>query len=312
MKKTLSLLFIFVVIAGSALSLLPTSGGIVLPASDYKMKKNITIRGDQTFPQSIISFKGKLDIKGTVKESVILLGGQLNLDGVVEEDVICFAADVKIGENTHIKRDLFVIGGTLDRDPAAKVDGEYFYFKFDLKKLENSIIPILADSKTFSLFKAIRIILWFIIALIVFALVPKKINAAEEIFDNHGLKIGAVGFLSLFSFIFLVFISIILSFIVIGIPIFIFLVILYFVTYVFGRTVIFYYIGIKLSHLVKMKNIAPALFILVGVIFYALLKLLPYVGPLLLIILNIFELGIGVSYFLRKKLKFVSDKKADV
>jgi|GEM_PF-669108 len=304
MKKTLSLLFISVVIAGSVLSLFPISGGMLLPASDYKMKKDITILRDQTFPQSIISFKGKLDIKGTVKESVILLGGQLNMDGVVEEDVICFAADVKIGENAHIKRDLFIIGGTLDRDPAAKVDGEYFYFKFDLKRLENSIIPILADSKTFSLFKAIRIILWFIIALIVFALVPKKINAAEEIFDNHRLKIGAVGFLSLFSFIFLVFISIILSFIVIGIPIFIFLVILYFVTYVFGRTVMFYYIGIKLSHLVKLKNIAPALFILVGVIFYALLKLLPYVGPVLLIILNIFELGIGVSYFLRKRLKF--------
>lgn len=304
MKKTLTLLVISVAIAGSVLSLFPTTGGMLLPASDYKMQKNVTILGDQTFPQSIISFRGKLDIKGTVKESVILLGGQLNLDGVVEEDVICFAADVKIGENAHIKRDLFVIGGTLDRDPAAKVNGEYFYFKFDLKKLENSIIPILADSKTFSLFKAIRIILWFIIALIVFALVPKKINAAEEIFDNHRLKIGAVGFLSLFSFIFLVFISIILSFIVIGIPIFIFLVVLYFVTYVFGRTVMFYYIGIKLSHLVKLKNIAPALFILVGVIFYALLKLLPYVGPVLLIILNIFELGIGVSYFLRKKLKF--------
>lgn len=303
MKKTLTLLFICGVLVASVVSLFPTTGGMILPASDYKMQKDITITGDQTFDRSIVSFKGKLVIKGTVKESVILVGGQLTLDGVIEEDVICFASDVKIGENAHIKRDLFVIGGTLDRNAAAKVDGEYFFFKFDLKKLENSLIPILSDTRTFSLFKAIRIILWFIIALIVFAIVPKKINAAEEIFDNHRLKIGTVGLLSLFSFIFLVFISIILSFIVIGIPIFILLVLLYLVTYVFGRTVMFYYIGIKLAHLVKLKNIAPALFILVGVIFYALLKMLPFVGPILLIVLNIFELGIGVSYFLRKRLK---------
>ncbi len=310
MKKTFTLVFMFIVLAGSAASLFPASGGMMLPASDYKMQKNINVSRDQIFPQSIVSFKGKLDINGTVKESVILVGGQLILDGVVEEDVICFAAEVKIGENAHIKRDLFVIGGVLDRDPAAKVDGEYFYFKFDLKKLENSLIPILSDTRTFSLFKAIRIILWFIIALIVFAVVPKKINAAEEIFDNHRIKIGTVGLLSLFCFIFLVFISIILSFIVIGIPIFIVLVLLYFVTYVFGRTVMFYYVGIKLAHLVKLKNIPPALFILLGVIVYALLKLLPFVGPILLIVLNIFELGIGVSYFLRKKLKFVTDLEA--
>lgn len=303
MKKTLTLLFIAGVLAASVVTLFPASGGMVLPASDYKMQKNISVSRDQTFPQSIISFKGKLDIKGSVNESVILVGGALNLDGVVAEDVICFAADVKIGKNAHIKRDLFIIGGTLDRDPAAKVDGEYFYFKFDLKKLENSLIPILADTKTFSLFKAIRIILWFVIALIVFAIFPKRINAAEEMFDNHRLKIGTVGLLSLFSFIFLVFIAIILSFVVIGIPILILLVLVYFVTYVFGRTVMFYYIGIKLAHLVKLKTLAPALFIVVGVIFYALLKLLPYMGPVFLIVLNIFELGIGVSYFLRKRLR---------
>jgi hypothetical protein len=82
------------------------------------------------------------------------------------------------------------------------------------------------------------------------------------------------------------------------------LILLYLITFVFGRTVIFYYIGIKLSRLFKFKNITPAIFIMIGAIFYALLKFLPILGPILLIALNIFELGIGVSYFLRKKLKF--------
>jgi len=278
--------------------------GFLFSLSDFKVEKDLTVPENTVYPHSIISLKGNLDIKGSIKESVFLVGGQLTLDGVVEEDVICIASQVKIQKNALIKRDFFIIGGTMERDTGAKVEGEFVYFKFDLKKIENTIIPILSDSRTISFIKTVKIILWFIITLIVFAVVPKKINSAEEIFDKHRLKIGAVGFLSLFSFIFLLFIFIILSFVVIGIPLLIISILLYFVTFIFGRTVMFYYIGLKLSRFLKFKNITPAIFIMIGAIIYALLKFLPVMGPILLIVLNIFELGIGVSYFLRKKLKF--------
>ncbi|MDQ1350183.1 MAG: hypothetical protein QG657_484, partial [Acidobacteriota bacterium] len=223
--------------------------GLVFPASDFKLEKDVTLPENETCSHSIVSMKGKLDIKGSVKESVLLVGGSLNLDGVVGEDVICIASRVTIGKNADIKRDLFIIGGSLEKYPGAKVEGEFFYFKFDLKRIENTIIPILSDSRTISLFKAVNIILWFIIALIVFAVVPHRINHAEEIFESHGLKIGVIGLLALFCFIFLLFISIILSFVIIGIPLFIALILFCFVTYVFGRTVMFYFLGIKLTHL---------------------------------------------------------------
>ncbi|HLP47177.1 MAG TPA: hypothetical protein VK469_14595 [Candidatus Kapabacteria bacterium] len=294
MKKLILLLIIEILIVT----------GWLFPVSDFKLEKDVTLPSNETSSHSIVSLKGKLDIKGSVKESVLLVGGNLMLDGVVAEDVICISSRVTIGKNAVIKRDLFVIGGSLEKDPGAKVEGEFFYFKFDLKRIENTIIPILSDTRTFTLFKTVNIIIWFIIALIVFAVVPQKINFAEEIFDNHRLKIGVIGLLALFSFIFLLFISIILSFIIIGIPLFIALILLCFITYIFGRTVVFYFIGIKLTQLVKLKAIPPASFILAGAILYALLKFLPILGPILLVILNIFEFGIGVGYFFRKKLEF--------
>jgi len=292
MKKLILLLFIEILIVT----------GLLFPASDFKLEKDVTLPENETYNHSIVSLKGKLDIKGSVKESVLLVGGSLSLDGVVSEDVICIASRVTIGKNAVIKRDLFIIGGALERDPGAKVEGEFFYFKFDLKRIENTIIPILSDSRTISFFKAVNIILWFIIALIVFVVVPHRINSAEEIFESHRLKIGVIGLLALFCFIFLLFISIILSFVIIGIPLFIALILFCFITYVFGRTVMFYFIGIKLTHLVKLKTVPPAVYILVGVIFYALLKFLPILGPVLLVVLNIFEFGIGVGYFFRKRL----------
>jgi hypothetical protein len=278
--------------------------GFLFSLSDYKMEKDLTVPENTVYPHNIVSLKGSLDIKGSMKESIFLVGGQLTLDGVVEKDVICIASQVKIGKNALIKRDFFIIGGTLERDTGARVEGEFVYFKFDLQKIENTIIPILSDSRTISLIKTVKIILWFIIALILFAVVPQKINSAEEIFDKHRLKIGAIGFLSLFFFIFLLFIFIILSFVIIGIPLLIISILFYFVTFTFGRTVMFYYIGLKLSHFIKFRNITPAIFIMIGAIIYALLKFLPVLGSIVLIVLNIFELGIGVSYFLRKKLKF--------
>lgn len=292
MKKLFLLLFIEILIVT----------GLLFPASDFKMEKDVTLPENETYSHSIVSLKGKLDIKGSVNESVLLVGGSLSLDGVVAEDVICIASRVTIGKNAVIKRDLFIIGGSLEKDPGAKVEGEFFYFKFDLKRIENTIIPILSDSRTISFFKAVNIILWFIIALIVFVVVPQRINSAEEIFESHLLKIGVIGLLALFCFIFLLFISIILSFVIIGIPLFIALILFCFITYVFGRTVMFYFLGIKLTHLVKLKTLPPAIFLLVGVILYALLKFLPILGPVLLVVLNIFEFGIGVGYFFRKRL----------
>jgi hypothetical protein len=278
--------------------------GMLYPGSDFKMEKDLALAANETFDHSIVSFKGTLDIKGNVKESVLLIGGKLTLDGIVGEDIICIGSRVTVGKHAVIKRDFFVIGGSLEKDHEAKVEGEFFYFKFDLKRIENTIIPILSDSRTFTLFKAVNIIFWFIIALIVFAIVPRKINYAEEIFNHHRLRIGIIGLLALFSFIFLLFIAIILSFVIIGIPLFIALILTCLITYIFGRTVVFYFIGIKLTQLMKVKNIPPAAFILVGAIIYALLKFLPILGPVLLVILNIFEFGIGVSYFFRKKLEF--------
>jgi len=272
-------------------------------ASNFKMVKNLSIATQDSYPDSVMSWGGTLDIDGTLKGSIIIFGGRLDLDGVVEEDVICVSTNIRMGEKALIKGDLFVIGGKLDRHPESTVNGEYFKLKFDLKKIESVLIPLFSDSKSVTFFKVIIIILWLIITLLVFALVPKKINHAREIFETNILKLGALGILSFLTFIFLLIAFFIMSLIIIGIPLLLLLVLLYFAINVFGRTVIFYFIGIKLTHLLKLKNVPPALFIVVGVVVYSILKFIPFVGPLILIVMNLFEVGIGVGFFFRKKLK---------
>lgn len=284
----------------AAISLIPAA---LFSASNFKFKKDLLVAENSTYEYNVISLGGDIDIKGKFKHTVILFGGSLNLDGETGEDIICFGSKVSIGKSALVKGDLFVIGGRLDKDPGAEVKGEFTYFRFDLKKIESSLIPILSDRRTVTFFKILRIFLWLIISLVVLAVVPRKINAAEEVLETHPLKIGILGLLSLLCFIFLVIIFLLLSFVIIGIPLLFIAILAYFVIYIFGRTVIFYTIGDKLASAMHLKKTPPSLFIVFGVVLYFLLMFLPVVGPVLLILINVFELGVGVGFILRKRLR---------
>jgi hypothetical protein len=277
--------------------------GVLYANSNYKMLKNLSVTADQTHEGSVISWGGTLNVHGNLNGSIILIGGRLELSGQVEEDVIGVAADIHIGENALIKGDLLVIGGTLIHPNKSTVKGEYVNLKFDLKKIETTLIPLLSDSQTIPFLTPIKIILWLIIALIVFAVVPERVIKAEGIFNRHIVKTGVIGILSLLTFLFLLFMFIIMSFVIIGLPLLVALLILYFIVCVFGRTVMFYFIGIKFSQRFNLKRIAPALFIVMGVIFIALVRFIPVLGPILLLILPIFDAGIAVSFLLRRKLR---------
>lgn len=274
----------------------------IIYGSDFKVKKDLILQENEVFDDNIISIGGNIDIKGKVNKSIIIIGGKLRLFGYVEEDLICISSDVKIYKSAFIKGDLFVIGGKLEKDPEMRLQGEYSYFKFNLKKIETTLLPIISDSQSMTFFKAAKIILWLILALIIFAIIPKKINHAEEIFEKNMLRIGITGILSILAFILLFLVFIILSFVIIGIPLLFILLLFYFALIMFGRTVLLYFIGIKILKTVNIKNVTSALFIFVGISFYLMLKFLPVFGPILLIIFNIFEIGIGMSFLFRKKI----------
>lgn len=296
-KLSILLLWAFILIISS------TGPHSFCYADNFKMVKNLSVSAPDSYPDSVMSWGGTIDIDGTLKGSIILFGGRLELDGTVEEDIICVSSSIRLGEQALIKGDLFVIGGKLDRHPQSTVNKDFFHLKFDLKKIESALIPLFSDSQSATFFKVIIIIFWLIVTLLVFALVPQKINLAREIFETNILKVGAFGILSILTIIFLFIAFFIMSLIIIGIPLLFLLVLLYFVANIFGRAVIFYFIGIKLSKLLKLKNVPPALFIVLGVAVYSILKFIPFVGPLILILMNLVVLGISVGFFFRKKLK---------
>lgn len=277
--------------------------GTLFASSDYKIIKNLSLPQSQTYEGSILSWSGKIAVQGEFKGSIIMIGGKFELGGKIEEDVICVGSAVDIQNSALIKGDLYVIGGSLTRNPKSNVSGEYFNSQMDFRKIQGAILPILADTQTISFMKLIRLFLWLIIGLIVLALAPRKIIQAEEILSTHPLKVFIVGSFSFISILFLLLTFIFLSIFIIGIPLLFLLVLFYCAVYIFGRTILFYYIGHHTSRFLKLKQISSAIFILLGVVFYLILQFIPYVGPIVLFGLSLLEIGIGIGFIFRRKFK---------
>ena len=282
----------------------------LLPGDD-----TIRIGRNEVYPKGVTSLGGHITLEGKISGSIFLIGGSLRIHGDVSEDVVCINSEVIVSSTATIQRDLIVIGGRLQKDAASKICGEFIYVrtKEDLKKILASFVPFFSETgSVMSFLKITKIILWLIVTLIILALIPAKVQEAVRLLEKAPLKIGMIGVLSFLGFILALIIFLILSLLIIGIPFLLLLIALYLLIIVFGRTVVFYLIGEKILSAFKARSgrFPPSppvggpkgLFIVAGVHLYALLKFQPFLGFAFILVMDVFVLGVGVGYFLRKKI----------
>jgi len=265
-------------------------------------KKEITVAAGETRTTAINGFNARLLIDGKLDESVFLLGGSLRLDGEVTGDVICIAAEVEIGQRAVVGRDLIIIGGRLQKAETGRVGGTLYNIRTrqDLKKIAASLLPFLPDTGGLTFFKVIKIFFWLVLSLLALAIVPAALGQAAAMLGQAPLRQLGRGLLTLLGFLLLLLCSLLLSFVLIGIPLLIVLMAAYFLLLIFGRAAVLYFIGERLAGLLKLHANAT-LFIFLGAAVYALLKFTPVAGVWLLFVLDLFSLGVGASYILRKK-----------
>lgn len=265
--------------------------------------QDIVIGAHETYPRAITSWNGRIVIRGIVTDTVLVLGGKLVLSGEIRGDLLCIGARVELQENARIRRDMIIIGGTLQRAETSRIDGEFFYIrtKDDFKKILSSLLPFLPGTGGQIFFKIIKIIFWFILMLLVLAIFPQRIHMALERFSVSVLRCGEIGLLALIAFVFLLVLCIILSFVFIGIPLLLLLIIFYFVLLTFGRTVVLSHVGHRAMSLSGFKSNNPVFWLTTGALVYMLLKFLPFLGALLLIGIDIFAIGVGITNLFRSR-----------
>jgi cytoskeletal protein CcmA (bactofilin family) len=271
-------------------------GLIPLQGQGFVFKKDIVVEEGET-QDNIISLGGEIRIEGTVTDSVINFGGTIIIEGEVEKTVVGFGSDIILKSTARIQGDVLSLGGTLDKDPGAIIKGDTVYFstsdevsKFFKEGFAGvfgfSVLPLLI------IFRLITLVIWFILAIILVTIFPKQISFASNQIRTSFWPIFGTGILSIIIFTGLIIFSVFLCFILIGIPILLALAAIGIVIKIFGRVVIFYFLGDWIFKAFGGKQASGLLAVILGLLLFGLLGFIPVIGSLFSFVLSIIGWGV--------------------
>jgi len=293
MKKARSILI--PAVAAVLLSL----AGPLAAHQGISIQKDIIVSAGES-QDNVLTLGGSAVIDGAVRHSVIAFGGTITISGEVGEAVVGLGSRIVIKPTAVIKGDLVSVGGTLEKESGCTIQGDTVYlqgseitrelFKGGLftGMFGLSFLPLVL------LIKLIAVFAWFILVLVGAALFPKPIAAASaELRKSFGMAL-AIGFLAHIVFGALVLFAALLCIILIGIPVLFGLIAAGVLIKIFGRLVLFHYLGGSLLRTAGSRRSSLFAAAFVGLLVVGLIGFIPIVGVLFGIVLNMAGWGIAI------------------
>lgn len=278
------------------------------PSDVGEAKKDIIIEKDEIYGKDIISFGTEVTIHGTAKKSVIVIGGSINVYGTVNEDVVGIGSKVSVLKGARINGDLLVIGGRLRKDRETCIEGDMFYFKPG-RNFPTFLKSAIKGAFSFPsrpheiLLKVITLLSWFLIVLIFNFIFPKNVSEASALINKNIGKGLLVGLLSLLIIIIFLGFFGFLSLFLIGIPFLILGLLGLFIGVLFGRTVVFHWLGSNLLKLFKRNEFSNTVAVLSGFVLFFIVSFIPFLSLLMRVFVDICGIGIvAISKFGTKRI----------
>lgn len=268
-------------------------------SADVGIRKDIHVAPGET-QDKIFSLGGHVLIEGTVRDDVMVIGGSITISGEAMQSVVGIGSRIIVKSTAVIGKDLAALGGTLEKEPGCTVGGDTLYFQtaeigdkiFKDGLLSGvfsvSLIPIIVA------IKLVIIFLWLIAAFLGAALFPKPLAfASGEVRKSFWPAFG-IGLLAIIAFSGLVLFAALLSIVLIGIPILLALVAAGFIIKVFGRLVVFYFLGDSLLRALGSRKISALGAVLAGLFLFSFIGFIPVIGFLFGLVMNAVGWGIAL------------------
>jgi hypothetical protein len=170
-----------------------------------------------------------VDAGETIDGDVVAIGGSARVLGEVRGEVVAIGGYVELGPDAIVRKGITVVGGTIRRDPAARVDGEIH--EVGLGALDLSgwhwARPSLATLRwgrtlgaAFALLATvIRVAVLCLLAALVILVGREYVERVSALAAAQPLKAGAIGFLAQVLFLPILIITIVLLVVtIVGIP----------------------------------------------------------------------------------------------
>jgi hypothetical protein len=272
----------------------------VAPGS-HETHGDITIEKNSTAENDVITVGHSIFVEGRAKKCVAALGGSVTVNGAVEGDVTAFGGDVKLGDGATVDGDLIVLGGRLYHSPSAHVLGKtlattYFHDEFQRAFALGARSRFRGNfSRTAMLWRAARVLAWFIIAVLVILFVPAQTAFAMDGFERNFAKIAVIGLLAFIVFVGLLALFSLMIKIVVGIPLVFLLMLSVFGMWAFGAVAFYLTIGRLFARWLFKRPLPLALYALLGLILWSLLSFVPIVNLFVPYLVFVCALGISLA-----------------
>ena len=248
---------------------------------------------------SVACFGGDVIVEGKVRKSVFAMGGTITISGEVGDAVVGIGSRIIVKSSAVIKGDLVGLGGTIEKEPGFRVDGDTVYFKgaqISDRVFKNGLwgLVFFPFLPIFLIFKMVNVFLWILAAFLVAMLFPRQVvRASSQVRTSFWPTLGT-GILALIVYVFLIVFSALLSIILIGIPILFALLMAGLAVKVFGRVVLFHFFGESLARSFKWNRPTALGAALLGLLVVEIVGFIPIIGSLFTGVVDAVGWGLAV------------------
>ena len=242
-------------------------------------------------------------VTGTVKQGAMSFGGDVIVEGVVEGDVATIGGNVIQRAGSRIGGDVIVLGGTYHAEaPAQRTEGTqtimYAGYQQELRDLMRDPTGVLSPrwSPTFLGTRLLVVLFWFIVSLALTAVMPGTVSRGVARLQLTSLRVAIIGF-----------IGVVIMFAAVGLCLWIMpepirvlvgllALLLMVIASVFGRVILYAATGrwLQRKYAAIGKN-SEAVALLLGTSFWVLLTSLPYVWPVVAMLILIISFGLALT-----------------
>jgi hypothetical protein len=242
-------------------------------------------------------------ITGTVKEGAMSFGGDVIVEGSVDGDVAAIGGSVIQRPGGRIGGDVIVLGGIYHHDKTApnrdpkSVTIMYAGYEDQLRHLMREPFSVLHPqfSAVFFGTRLLAILIWFVIALALTAVMPNTISRGVTRLRLTSLRVALIGLIGAVAITLGVAGSLWLLPSIFGAAISVMALLLVIVATVFGRVVIVATTGRWLQRKFLPQAASESVMLLLGVTFWIVLSSIPYVWPFVQAGLLVASLGLALT-----------------
>jgi hypothetical protein len=224
---------------------------------------------------------------GEVVKDVVATGGSVTVRGRVTGDAVSVGGSVTLEPGARVDGDAVAVGGAVDVKPGATLGGERTSVGGALGKALSSAIKM-SPSRVHSAVRMERrdwgflaslwwMLAFFVLGFLIMLFIPDRLLSLRQTLAERPWASAAAGVGSWFGILAL---SVVLAVTLIGIPLVPLAIVFYFALGLFGLTGLAWWTGSKLFFVPGTSR--PLVAFSVGVLVFALIRAIPYVGTVTL------------------------------